>query len=833
MAILPLNQGGTGSDLSGTGGANEFVKQTASGANLSVAAITTADIASAAVVQNPTAAQTITGQPLTLSNTAPLMLAAMEHIQYVDETLFRGGVDIGDEINRAYAALNTSLATTAAVLSGTTITLTMASNPMTFGFVASQTVYVSGFSSADSVFNGSFTIATISSTQMTFTVPSGSHTATSNGTVSFASGGTIYIAPKANGAPYGFTIPISFNAPGKYVVLEGLAPANQSGGQGTPLSMNGCTLNFMTTGGGAPLTLTSAAPPITATFNLTSVATSSGGTTVYTGTITGGGSNAFAGYTFVVLGFSSITGASGTYVCTASSGTTLTLVNSKVTAGGAGSGTATTLGGQTIYTGTITGGVSNGLQGKVFQIAGFTGNLENNGEFYCLSSTATTLFLANGEGATDVTGGTATQCTNTAIAYTNETPGSDVFATSQQIRNICLINGGAVASGHNGGPTTASQAIGIDFSGAARLSLQNVRIAGFAVGRVCLNPVSWGATDQNLTVAFNNTGTLFFNGMEMYKHIGGQIICNGTGHRTGGNGTAGGTSSLFSGVSWDSNTRYGLIESAGNGQIITFDGCHFENFGTVAITTRYVRTQTASIAILGGDALDDWPTGSAVPYWFSTASQGSNTALGGVSTMMVHGLQISSAGRTPTISGSAVGVFQVGGRGFLSGVNNSPTVLSPLYSANAGTGTVTSFFQNSANNATEANMEVSGNLTVDGTLTFGALTPFTPMPTGFTVVGTPVYTGQYQKIGKLVWWQIHIAPVSGSTIASTLGTSSFPVPNGPLGGALLAVVTVPFQITDLVTLNGVGTVVASGNIATPSFPANGNHIYLSGTYVTS
>jgi hypothetical protein len=45
MSILPLNQGGTGSDLSGTGGPNEFVKQNAVGADLSVAGIATADIA--------------------------------------------------------------------------------------------------------------------------------------------------------------------------------------------------------------------------------------------------------------------------------------------------------------------------------------------------------------------------------------------------------------------------------------------------------------------------------------------------------------------------------------------------------------------------------------------------------------------------------------------------------------------------------------------------------------------------------------------------------------------------------------------------------------------
>lgn len=61
-------------------------------------------------------------------------------------------------------------------------------------------------------------------------------------------------------------------------------------------------------------------------FALNSVATHSGATTVYTGTITGGGSNAFAGFYFVVVGFSTAAN-NGTFVCTASSATTLTLSN--------------------------------------------------------------------------------------------------------------------------------------------------------------------------------------------------------------------------------------------------------------------------------------------------------------------------------------------------------------------------------------------------------------------------------------------------------------------------------------------------------------------------
>jgi len=63
-----------------------------------------------------------------------------------------------------------------------------------------------------------------------------------------------------------------------------------------------------------------------AALTLSAAAAASGGSTVYTGTITGGGSNAFAGLTFVVAGFD-LAANNGTFVCTASTTTTLTLSN--------------------------------------------------------------------------------------------------------------------------------------------------------------------------------------------------------------------------------------------------------------------------------------------------------------------------------------------------------------------------------------------------------------------------------------------------------------------------------------------------------------------------
>lgn len=61
-------------------------------------------------------------------------------------------------------------------------------------------------------------------------------------------------------------------------------------------------------------------------FTLTAAANASGATTTYTGTITGGGSNAFAGETFVVAGFTNAVN-NGEFICTASTITTLVLEN--------------------------------------------------------------------------------------------------------------------------------------------------------------------------------------------------------------------------------------------------------------------------------------------------------------------------------------------------------------------------------------------------------------------------------------------------------------------------------------------------------------------------
>lgn len=197
-----------------------------------------------------------------------------------------------------------------------------------------------------------------------------------------------------------------------------------------------------------------------ATLTLTSVASAaSDSTAVYTGTITGGGGNAFVGYFFTVAGFT--TGANnGTFFVVASNATTLTVINAAaaaqthaatatqstsvytgtITGGGANAfagqvftiagftntGSALTLTaagnatfggfltGQTTYTGTITGGAGNAFFGRTFAVAGFVTGA-NNGTFLCMASTATTLVLANAGGTAETHAGTATPQVNNGI----------------------------------------------------------------------------------------------------------------------------------------------------------------------------------------------------------------------------------------------------------------------------------------------------------------------------------------------------------------------------------------------------------------------------------
>ena len=178
---------------------------------------------------------------------------------------------------------------------------------------------------------------------------------------------------------------------------------------------------------------------------------------VYTGTITGGAGNAFAGDTVVVSGFTNA-GDNGTFTATASSATTLTL-NNKAPIAETDPATATVVTAtstSTVYAGTITGGTGNGFAGDSFLIAGFT-NAANNGTFTCTASTATTLTCSNAAGVSETNTGTATSTLNwsegavsinptTADIAVTTTVGSAVFLGASTTYNITVTNNGSSAA---------------------------------------------------------------------------------------------------------------------------------------------------------------------------------------------------------------------------------------------------------------------------------------------------------------------------------------------------------------------------------------------------
>ena len=205
-------------------------------------------------------------------------------------------------------------------------------------------------------------------------------------------------------------------------------------------------------------------------FPITSVNTSG----VYTGTITGGGSNAFAGYTFRVAGFlnaaNNITG-----VCTASTTTTLAFsattvsqssspaciafgivpgptylgdisvveiypnapgVNSAWTAN-AGPFTLTSVNTAGVYQGTITGGTSNAYLGYNFNITGFTNGANNPTGVACTASTASSITFASLTTITETHAGSAAfQCiVQAGINQTGTRPNGDVAYISDSTTN--------------------------------------------------------------------------------------------------------------------------------------------------------------------------------------------------------------------------------------------------------------------------------------------------------------------------------------------------------------------------------------------------------------
>jgi len=252
--------------------------------------------------------------------------------------------------------------------------------------------------------------------------------------------------------------------------------------------------------------------PTTVALALTKAANAFGGTTVYTGTITGGGGNAYVGDTVVVTGFTTAAD-NGTFTCTASSTTTITLNNNAgVAQTHAGTATATT---STVYTGTITGGAGNAFAGDTVVVTGFT-NATNNGTFTATASSATTLTLNNKASVAETDPGTATvaTATSTSTVYTGTITGG----TGNGFAGDSFVVAGFTNAGNNGTFTcTASTATTLTCSNAAGVAETNTGTAttnatfNWSLGAVSINPTAAdiGVTTSVGSAIFLGSNTIY------------------------------------------------------------------------------------------------------------------------------------------------------------------------------------------------------------------------------------------------------------------------------------------------------------------------------------
>ena len=133
----------------------------------------------------------------------------------------------------------------------------------------------------------------------------------------------------------------------------------------------------------------------------------SGTAVTYTGTITGGGANAYAGWAFAMTGFTNASN-NGTFIVTASTATTL-VVTLVAQVNETHAGTATSASTTTAYLGSFPDGVSNFLAGKQFVISDFPTNNGNNLDATAvISSDVTAIAMTNAGGVNE---------TNTASAW--------------------------------------------------------------------------------------------------------------------------------------------------------------------------------------------------------------------------------------------------------------------------------------------------------------------------------------------------------------------------------------------------------------------------------
>ncbi len=226
--------------------------------------------------------------------------------------------------------------------------------------------------------------------------------------------------------PVSFSVSSSKTIPVKNLIGSG---AWSGGTSYIGTTSAGSTNNMVTSGGltylcvaNTQITLTQVIQSTATSSTTTAVGNNSGGVTAYTWSVAGGAANAYLGYIFTVTGYANSAN-NGTFICTASSATTLTLANSSGVAVTA-NGTAASVNTSSTVVGTSGLFTDNLMVGQSFVIAGFASSSgANNGTFTCVASHSVTstayMGYSNSSGLNETHAGTMTA--NTAPASSTMT----------------------------------------------------------------------------------------------------------------------------------------------------------------------------------------------------------------------------------------------------------------------------------------------------------------------------------------------------------------------------------------------------------------------------
>ena len=214
---------------------------------------------------------------------------------------------------------------------------------------------------------------------------------------------------------------------------------------------------------------------------VSSVAASANGVAVYTGVFTDGASNADAGLWFTLAGFSNAQN-NGTFLCVASSGTTLTLVNPQAVAETPGAPTIASAS----FTLTVTGAsyTASALIGQNVTTSGFS-KPGNNGSFtVTANATGTLTLLMIGGAAVDT--GHVTLNKSLTIKTTNAAQNTDwLVVTCTQPKNAGRTSLGKAFRVITAVPGVAAQPIGITvaYTGkvGAPITGQTINVGGYFI----------------------------------------------------------------------------------------------------------------------------------------------------------------------------------------------------------------------------------------------------------------------------------------------------------------------------------------------------------------